>query len=161
MRTHICKCMYIYIEIKIKYIYIVPDWRVYTWLCTKIKVRPTCYQSRRNRTSVFSPASMWTASPLGTTHVSLEAFLATQNELQRCSQNNSDDSDVITRCYSKKTCVCINRLSMAIYIFASLHLCANPICSGNVPHSSSCLSWHQGSCRQENDLQPVDICRTL
>lgn len=83
----------------------------------------------------------------------LEVFLATKHELQRCSPKKNIDE--ITRHYSiKKTCVCINRLS------TSLHLCIcvpTPFCSGNVPHSSSCLSWHPGSCKEENDLQPVSL----
>lgn len=88
----------------------------------------------------FPPAaSMWTASPLGTTHVSLpRGFLSYKKWITKmfCKKN----MDVITRHYSIKKNMRLHQ--SAIYIFASLHLCATPFCSGNVPHSSSCLSWH-------------------
>ena len=103
----------------------------------------------------FPPAtSMWIASPLGTTPVSLpRGFLSYKTWITKMFSKKKHWWNHKTLQHQKN----MRLHQSAIYIFASLHLCATPFCSGNVPHSSSCLSWHPGSCKEENDLQPVSL----
>ena len=137
-------------------IYIYSDWRVYTWLCTKIQVPAPCdHQEPKEAHDCIFPQPRQCEPLLRLERpmwAYLEAFLATKNELQRCSPKKHWCNHKTLQHQKKHAFASIGDLHLCI--FASV---CHPLLLWKCSSLIILPQLAPGCCKEENDLQPVSL----